>query len=246
MIPFGKSCYFSTVSLHQSLLFRLKFKNEKKMKTSSLKANLTPVIAIILCCILYFSGYFQMIIAALIFVVASAIEYRKKLFSSLGFQRERINVKSLLIIAPLLGIAIFLFSGYVMTPIATYLTGQPIDYSEFKTYKGNLTAILGLFVYVWISAAFAEEIIFRGYLMRQFTKFFGSSKISLVINILLFGFLFGWVHAYQGISGQILTGITGMILALIFHFRKNDLWFNIAVHGFIDTIALVYIYYGWL
>ncbi|GAA4276550.1 hypothetical protein GCM10022259_12740 [Aquimarina mytili] len=187
-----------------------------------------------------------MIIAALLLLIASVIEYKKNCFKSLGFQRNRINVKSLLIIAPGLGIAIFLFSGYVMMPIVTYLTGQPIDYSEFEIYKGNLPAILGLFVYVWLSAAFAEEIVFRGYLMRQFTKFFGSSKISLVINILLFGFLFGWVHAYQGISGQISTGIIGMILALIFHFRKNDLWFNIAVHGFIDTVALVYMYYGWL
>ena len=214
------------------------------MNKSFLTTKVVPVIAIVLCCILYLSGHFQMIIAAIILIIASAIEYKKELFSSLGFQRKRINVKSLLIIAPLLGIAIFLFSGYVMMPIVTHLTGQPIDYSEFETYKGNLPAILSLLVYVWLSAAFGEEIIFRGYLMRQFTKLFGSNKISLVINILLFGFLFGWVHAYQGISGQILTGITGMILALIFHFRKNDLWFNIAVHGFIDTIGLVYMYYG--
>ncbi|MBL0684068.1 CPBP family intramembrane glutamic endopeptidase [Aquimarina mytili] len=216
------------------------------MNKTFLTTKVTPVIAIILCCVLYLSGYFQMIIAALLLLIASVIEYKKNCFKSLGFQRNRINVKSLLIIAPGLGIAIFLFSGYVMMPIVTYLTGQPIDYSEFEIYKGNLPAILGLFVYVWLSAAFAEEIVFRGYLMRQFTKFFGSSKISLVINILLFGFLFGWVHAYQGISGQISTGIIGMILALIFHFRKNDLWFNIAVHGFIDTVALVYMYYGWL
>ena len=48
------------------------------------------------------------------------------------------------------------------------------------------------------------------------------------------------------ISGQILTSIIGMLLAVIFHLRKNDLWFNIALHGFIDTVGLVYMYYGWL
>ncbi len=216
------------------------------MNKTFLTTKVTPVIVIILCCILYASGNFQMIIAALILIIGSAIEYKKELFSSLGFQRKRINIKSLLIIAPLLAIAIFLFSGNVMIPIVTYLTGQPMDYSVFEPYKGNLPALLNIFIYMLLSAAFAEEIVFRGYLMRQFTKFFGSSKISLVINILLFGFLFGLSHAYQGITGMILTGITGMFLAIIFHIRKNDLWFNITLHGFIDTIGLIYIYNGWL
>ena len=215
------------------------------MNKAFLTTKLTPVVAIILCYILYVSGYFQIIFAALIMVIASAIEHRKKLFSALGFQHKNINAKSLLIYAPLLGIAIFLCYGYVMIPSVTYLTGEPMDFSEFEQFKGNLSASVSLLIYIWISAAFGEEIVFRGYLMTQFTKFFGASKISLAINILLFGFLFGLIHAYQGISGQILTGIIGMLLAVIFHIRKNDLWFNVALHGFIDTVAVVYMYYGW-
>lgn len=216
------------------------------MNNSFLKTKLTPLITLLLCCLLYQSGYFQMIIAAILMIIASAVEYKKDFFHSLGFQRKRFNIKSLLVIAPIYGTVIFLFYSYVMLPSITYITGQPIDFSVFKPYAGNFPKTLSLFALIWTSAAFAEEIVFRGYLMRQFTKFFGSSNISLVINILLFGFLFGWVHAYQGITGQILSGMTGMILAIIFHLRKSDLWFNIAVHGFIDTVALVYIYYGWL
>lgn len=216
------------------------------MNKTSLKTNLTPVITIILFCLLYISGYFQMIIAAFLVLIASAIEYKKDLFKSLGFQRKRLNIKSLLIVAPLLGMAFFLFYYYVMVPSVAYITGQPIDFSVFEPYKGNLSGILNLLVFMWVSAAFGEEIVFRGYLMRQFTKFFGANKISLVINILLFGFIFGWIHAYQGITGQIVAGITGMLLAIIFHIRKNDLWFNIAVHGFVDTVAFLFIYYGWI
>ena len=214
------------------------------MNKTFLTTKLTPVITIILCCILYLSGYFQIIIAAVLILIASAIEYRKDLFKSLGFQRKRINVKSLLITAPLFGALLFLFYFYIMVPSVTYLTGQPMDFSIFETYTGNLSATMSLLVLIWISAAFGEEIVFRGYLMRQFIKFFGSSKISLVINILLFGFIFGWIHSYQGISGQLITGIIGMFFAIIFHIRKNDLWFNIAVHGFFDTTAIVFIYYG--
>ena len=103
---------------------------------------------------------------------------------------------------------------------------KPIDFSVFEPYIGNLSAALGLLVLIWITAAFGEEIVFRGYLIKQFTKFFGSSTISLNYEHFYFWFYFGWIHAYQGLSGQIITGMFGMLYALIFHFRKNDLWFN--------------------
>ena len=166
------------------------------------------------------------------------------MFKSLGFQRSNLKVVQLLVVAPLIAVMMFILWWYALIPGVTYLTGQPMDFSLFEPYKGNLEAILTLFPYVWVSAAFGEEILFRGYLMRQFTKFFGDSRVSLVINIVLFGVIFGWLHAYQGISGQIVTGIVGSLFAIIFHVRKHDLWFNVALHGFLDTIALVLIYIG--
>lgn len=207
--------------------------------------KITPVLVLILSCILYLSGYFQMIIVAFLVLIASAIEYRKDLFKSLGFKREGLKVKNLLILAPLVSGGLFLLYWFVMVPGVGYLTGQAIDFSVFEQFKGDLSACLGLLLLMWVSGGFAEEIIFRGYLMRQFEKFFGKSKISLVFNIVLLGVLFGWLHAYQGITGQIITGIAGILFGIIFYIRKYDLWFNIAVHGFFDTIALVVIYYGW-
>lgn len=214
------------------------------MKKDFLKTKATPVIALVLCCILYLSGYFQIIFAVPIILLASGIEYGKSIFKSLGFQRSRLRAIDLLVIAPLIAGGLFILYLHVLIPGVTYVTGQPMDFTAFEQFEGDLQAILGLLFFVWLSAAFGEEILFRGYLMRQFTKFFGSSKLSLVLNILLFGVIFGWIHAYQGISGQIVTGIIGITLAIIFHLRKDDLWFSIAIHGFFDTIALVLIYQG--
>lgn len=215
------------------------------MNKTILKAKVTPIIVIILCCFLYLSGYFQIIIAAILALIASAIEYRKELFKSLGFQRKRLKVKNLLILAPLVSGGLFLVYYFILVPGVTHLTGQEMDFSDFDYYRGNLAASLGLLSLMWISAAFGEEILFRGYLMRQFEKFFGCSKISLVVNIVLLAVIFGLLHSYQGITGEIITGLVGMILAIIFYLRKYDLWFNIAVHGFFDTIALIFIYKGW-
>ena len=52
------------------------------------------------------------------------------------------------------------------------------------------------------------------------------------------------MNSYQGITGQLVTGVIGVLLALIFYLRKYDLWFVITVHGFFDTIALVCVYFG--
>ncbi len=214
------------------------------MKKHALKSIATPVFALALCCILYLSGYFQVVFAVSIMLLASWIEYGKDTFSSLGFQRSNLNALRLLVIAPIVAGMLFILWWFVLIPGVTYVTGQPMDFSLFEPYKGDLVAVLTLLPLVWLSAAFGEEILFRGYLMRQFTKFFGSSSISLVLNILTFGVIFGWIHMYQGVSGQIVTGILGVLLAITFHIRKDDLWFNIAVHGFFDTIALALMYRG--
>ena len=215
------------------------------MKQTIFKTKLVPLLAISSCYILFLLGYFEILISTFIVLIASLIEYKKEIFQSLGFQKKRFQTKSLLIIAPLVSGCLFLLYYFVLVPGVTYITGKEMDFSAFDSFNGNLSATLGLLIFIWISAAFGEEILFRGYFMKQFIKFFGKSRTSLLINILLFGILFGWIHSYQGITGQIITGIAGVLFAIIFYIRKYDLWFNIAVHGFFDTIALVFIYYGW-
>ena len=97
---------------------------------------------------------------------------------------------------------------------------------------------------MWLGSGFGEEIIFRGYFMRQFIKFFGDSKVSIALSILLITGFFGFMHSGQGITGQLVTFLVGSLIALIFYFRKYDLWFVIAVHGFFNTIGLTCFYFG--
>jgi len=59
--------------------------------------------------------------------------------------------------------------------------------------------------------------------MRQFIKFFGESKVSIALNIVLLCSFFGFMHGYQGITGQLVT--------------------TIAVHGFFNTLAVICVYF---
>ena len=217
------------------------------MNKNILRTTLTPILTVTIVFIFFRVSmgldYFETIIGSIVVMLASYIEYGKKLFASLGF--AKFKAKDFFIIAPLVAGMLFLLYYFVLIPSVTHYTNQPIDISQFDQLKGNLLYSSIMLLLIWTSAAFSEEIIMRGYFMRQFVKFFGDSKPSIVINILLFATIFGFLHGYQGITGQIITGIIGLLLSLIFYLRKYDLWFNVAVHGFFDTFALIIIYNGW-
>ncbi|WP_024771923.1 CPBP family intramembrane glutamic endopeptidase [Aquimarina macrocephali] len=218
------------------------------MNKITLRQILIPSITFAIICFLWFGpinlSFLPNIIASILIIIANYIEYKGKAFSELGFQREKFTTKNIFVLAPLVALGLFVFYFFALVPVITKLTGVPIDYSSFDELKGNLPALLVTLLIVWATSGFGEEIIFRGYFMRQFVKFFGESKISIVLNIVLVTGFFGFMHWQQGITGQLVTWITGALIALIFYLRKYDLWFVIAVHGFFNTIALICVYFG--
>ncbi|WP_299215719.1 CPBP family glutamic-type intramembrane protease [uncultured Aquimarina sp.] len=216
------------------------------MNKITLRQILIPLITIAIICFLWFGPFritIENIIISIVIIIANYIEYKGKPFSALGFQREKFTFKNIFVLAPLVTLGLFAFYVFVLVPGITKLTGVPIDYSGFDQLKGSLPTFLITLLLVWATAGFGEEIIFRGYFMRQFVKFFGASKVSIVLNIVLITGFFGFMHSSQGITGQLVTWIVGALLALIFYLRKYDLWFIIAVHGFFNTIALTCIYF---
>ena len=218
------------------------------MNKITLRQTLIPLTTLAIICFIWFGplqiGMIENIVISILIIIANYIEYKGKLFSALGFQREKFTLKNIFVLAPLVALGLFAFYVFAVVPGMTKLTGVPIDYSSFKQLEGNLPSCLIALLVVWATAGFGEEIIFRGYFMRQFVKFFGESKVSIILNIVLFACFFGFMHSYQGITGQLVAGFVGSLLALIFYLRKYDLWFIIAVHGFFDTFALICIYFG--
>lgn len=218
------------------------------MKNLTIKQIITPLATLAIICFMYFGPLtrtvFENIIISLVIIVANYIEFTGKPFSALGLYREKFNAKNLLILAPLAAFGLFATYVLLIVPGIEMITGVPIDYSSMSQLKGNLpTALIWLLV-VWVTAAFGEEIIFRGYLMRQLVKFLGDSKISLAINILIISSFFGYMHMQQGITGQLVAGSTGALFSIIFYTRKYDLWFMIMLHGFFNTLGIFSFYFG--
>jgi membrane protease YdiL (CAAX protease family) len=217
------------------------------MNKITLRQTLIPLSTLAIICFIWFGPIRSMvenIVISILIIIANYIEYKGKAFSALGFQGEKFTLKNIFVLAPLVALGLFVFYVFAVVPGMTKLTGVPIDYSSFDQLEGNLQSCLIALLVVWATAGFGEEIIFRGYFMRQFLKFFGESKVSIVLNIVLLACFFGFMHSYQGITGQLVTGFVGGLFALIFYMRNYDLFFIIAVHGFFDTIALACIYFG--
>ena len=218
------------------------------MNKLTLKQIVIPLVTLAIICFMYFGPItrtaFENIIISIIIIIANYIEYKGKPFSALGFQRGKFNAKNLLVLAPLVAIVLFAFYVIAVVPGIEMLTGVPIDYSSMGQLEGNLQVTIVWLLIVWATAGFGEEIIFRGYFMRQFVKFFGDSKISLAINILIFCSFFGYMHMQQGITGQLVAVSIGALLSIIFYMRKYDLWFMIMIHGFFNTLGIFSFYFG--
>jgi membrane protease YdiL (CAAX protease family) len=71
-------------------------------------------------------------------------------------------------------------------------------------------------VAVWIVnaviAGFVEEFVFRGYLMRQFTAWTGSSGIGLVLQACVFGTCHGYL---LGLRQMVIITVSGALIGIV-------------------------------
>lgn len=79
----------------------------------------------------------------------------------------------------------------------------------------------GLEVMGWLllsgTAGFCEEIMFRGYLQRQFIAWTGNVAAGVVISALGFGA----AHIYGGVKSAIVITAYGLLFGILAEFRKS-------------------------
>src|SRR5205085_544141 len=112
--------------------------------------------------------------------------------------------------------------------------------------KGNLDAArkaLGFLipgnafeVALWIvlsaTAGFCEEVIFRGYLQRQFAAVTQRAWGGIVLSAVVFGF----AHGYEGPRRMLLIAVYGAMFGVLAHYRKS-LVPGMLAHAWHDSFA---------
>ena len=130
-------------------------------------------------------------------------------------------------------------------PFLNWATGTPVDYAGYGELTGNLPAAVQLIAFAWLSAAVGEEIIFRGFLLHETAMIFGVSRAATVGSVVLGATIFGLSHNAQGLVGMLLTGLAGLLTAVVFLASNRNILAIILAHGLIDTWGVVTLYLGW-
>ena len=119
------------------------------------------------------------------------------------------------------------------------------DLSRFNYLEGDLPNLIIMLVNIWITAAFLEEFLFRGYLAKRLTDLFGNeTKLTWVVAVVGQAIIFGVLHAYQSPIGMFKVGVIGLVFGFSYLVVGKNLWPLILAHGLIDSLDMVSHFFG--
>jgi len=117
--------------------------------------------------------------------------------------------------------------------------------SEAYEITGSLRTALLILLLVWTFAAFGEEVGYRGYLLGRAAEAGGRTPAAWWTAMVLTSVLFGLGHVYKGPTGIVDSAVSGLILGTAYLVSGRVLWTSVLAHGFIDTVGVVALYFGW-
>jgi uncharacterized protein len=116
-----------------------------------------------------------------------------------------------------IGIAIIflVFSNIVLALLGRLLHAAPNQAMRSLLPGSGLETVV--YLLLALSAGICEEIIFRGYLQRQFAAMTRSVEMGLVIQ----GIIFGISHGYQGTKYMVIISVYGCLFGLMASWRHS-------------------------
>ena len=91
---------------------------------------------------------------------------------------------------------------------------------------------MALWVLMAMTAGFCEEVIFRGYLQRQFTAWTRSAAAGIGLSAIAFGL----GHVYQSGKSGVVIFVYGLMFGVLAHYRRS-LRPGMMAHAWQDTVA---------
>jgi len=173
-------------------------------------------------------------------VVMTITRFRGETLADMGLRRPK-RYWTL----PLWVIAIFVVTYAVAGGgqlVVLQFVDAPPDLSKFAVLHNNLPVLIISLVSIWVTAAFFEEVVYRGFLLRNLLRLAGGGGMAVFTMSLLHAIPFGILHLYQGLLGVITTGLVAVVFGIFYALQGRNLWALIIVHGLIDTLSVVIFY----
>jgi membrane protease YdiL (CAAX protease family) len=172
-----------------------------------------------------------------------SVRLREGGWSAMGYRRPA-SWRRIVVIA--LGAAALRLAlgALVIEPVASRFWPPAHAPAGASDIPGNLLNACLALLLVWGFAAFGEETGYRGYLLKRAADALGGSTAAYGVGVVLVSILFGYGHYFKGPAGIVDSGVAGLILGCVFLATGRNLWACILTHGFIDTVAVVAVYFG--
>jgi membrane protease YdiL (CAAX protease family) len=138
-----------------------------------------------------------------------------------------------------------LLGQFVVDPLTAHFWPAAIAPSGVNEITGHAMAALRWLLIVWTFAAFGEEIAYRGYLVTRAADVGVRSQTAYWVAVVMVSVLFGYGHYYKGPSGMVDSGMAGLVLGAAYLLSGRNLWVCILAHGFIDTVMVIVLFFGW-
>lgn len=168
---------------------------------------------------------------------------RSESWGSIGLRRPASLPRLVLAVIVLYALSVAGVVGIVY-PLSDAMGWQSLELSRFADLRGNPVALARILLVAWTTAAFGEEMLFRGFVLTRLEKAFGRGTAFTVLAVVVQAVLFGFGHAYLGARGVATAVWIGLLYGAWYALRGRNLWPLILAHGLTDTISMVAIYSG--
>lgn len=176
----------------------------------------------------YFDSNLSFFISEVVAIILLlAVAWKLEFFDQTFFSKRNLKIGALLSV-PILIIAVL----WNILP--------PVLYNNPSLFRIDIGLIVIAFL-TTLAIGFAEEILFRGLIFRNFLRRYGMSKKGIYISIIVSSVIFGLVHASNAVSSSpdaiiqqiIYATAIGIILAL-FYLITGNLLVPALCHGLFD------------
>ncbi len=177
---------------------------------------------------------------AALYLPLLAAEWSLFLYVRMGMRRRGVDIVDLISARPLAlrAVALDLLLGLLLLGLwvgAESLFDRLVGTASSPGVQHLLVrdwADIPLWVLLALSAGFVEELVFRGYLLRQFTALFRNPWLGVAAQAVLFGV----THGYQGALPVIRITVFGLMFGLAARCR-NSLIPGMVAHAAVDVIG---------
>jgi len=143
-----------------------------------------------------------------------------------------------------LGILILFVAAQALVPLllAPFFDTPAPDMSRYDFIRGDALAAFAMALLLPLTAAIPEEIVYRGFLIRQFERLYGNARLGSIVAVLSQALIFGSVHFQWGLGGMIMTSIMGIVWGGAYLLCGRNLWIVILAHSTAHIALILQLY----